>query len=208
MKKFALLIFLFISTISFSQEYFEGILKFKTVFKDKTDEMTDDQAKEFLGTEMTYHLKGDHYTSTMNGLLKMKTYYNGRDTIYLKMQGSNSLFYTLSSNEEEKIISYEFKKTNVVILGYKCELLEVKTNKGVHKYYFNRNVKLNPIDYKNHQAGLWHFFLEKTGGAISLKTIADLQDNYNSIELIFFEKKSLNDSIFKRPNLPVVKMPE
>jgi hypothetical protein len=208
MKKIILLILLSVSLSTFSQEYFEGILKFKSEFRDKTGQMTDEEAKQFLGTEITYYLKGDHYNSSMNGFLQMKTYYNGRDTIYLNMQGNNNLLYTLSSEEEEKIISYEFKETDAVILGYKCELLEVKTNKGFHKYYFNRNIKLNPEDYKNHKAGLWHFFLEKTGGAISLKTSGDLKDSYNAIEVISIEKKQLDESIFKKPNLPIVKMQE
>ena len=208
MKKIILLILLSVSLSTFSQEYFEGILKFKSEFKDKTGQMTDEEAKQFLGTEITYYLKGDHYNSSMNGFLKMKTYYNGRDTIYLNMQGNNNLLYTLSSKEEEKIISYEFKNTDIVILGYKCELLEVNTNKGFHKYYFNRNIKLNPEDYKNHKAGLWHFFLEKTGGAIALKTSGDWKDSYNAIEIISIERKQLDKSIFKKPNLPIVKMQE
>ena len=208
MKKITLFISLFISISSFSQEYFEGIVKFKTQFKDRTGQMTDEQAKQFLGTEQTYYLKGDNYKSSFNGLLAMTGYYNGKDTIFMKMQGNSTLLYTLSSKQEEKIISYEFKKTDVVLLGYKCELLELKTDKGFHKYYFNRKIKINPKYYKNHKAGLWHFFLEKTGGAISLKTSADLIDSYNAIEIISIKKKILDPLVFKKPDLPIVKMPE
>ena len=208
MSKKYLLLAILISTSSFSQEYFEGILKFKIQIKDKTGQMSEDQAKQFIGTEQTYFLKGNQYKSIYNGLLEMTGYHNGKDTLFMKMKGSNDLTYSLTSIEEEKVVSYEFKETNLVLLGYKCELLVVRTDKGFHKYYFNRKIKLNPEDYKNHKAGLWHFFLEKTGGAISLKTSADLFDSNNSIEVISIERKTLDNSTFKKPNLPIVKMQE
>jgi hypothetical protein len=208
MKKNTIILLLFITTISFSQEYFEGVLKFKTVFQDKKGELSDEDSKNFYGNEITYYLKGKKYKSVLNGILKLTTYHEGKDTIFVKMNVSESLMYSLTNVEEEKVISYEFKKTDVVVLGFKCELLEVKTDKGFHQYYFNRSLKSHPNSYKDHKMGLWNFFSEKTGGAISLKSITDIKDSFNSIELISIDRKELDASIFKRPNLPIIKMPE
>ncbi|MFK8059572.1 MAG: hypothetical protein AB8B78_05715 [Polaribacter sp.] len=211
MKKFITISILFFFSLQFSmyaQENFEGILKFKIKIQDKTGQMTDEQSDMFMGNSQTYYLKDKKYKSELNGMLKMITYHEGKDTLFTKMKGVNSLMYTLTSVSEEKVISYELKETNKVILGYKCELLEVKTNKGFHKYYFNKDLKCALTTYENHKMGLWDFFAEKTGGALSIFSISDVEDYKSSIELTSVERKKLDDSVFIKPDLPIVKMPE
>lgn len=205
MKKLFLL-FVFTINLLFAQDGFEGILKFKIDFKDKTGEMSDDEMRYIMGTEQTYFLKGEKYHSITNGALKITSYHEGKDTLFTKMAMSDKLMYNLTNRDEEKIISYQFEKTDVKILNYQCELLIVKTDKGTHKYYFNRKLKTNPEYYKNHKSGLWNFFMEKTGGALSIKAITDAKDMYTSIELISEERTPLDDDIFIRPSLPIIKM--
>ena len=63
-----LFIFLFFTVnILFAQDDFEGVLKFKLDFKDKTGKMSDDEIKYIMGTEQTYYLKGKKYRSSLNG---------------------------------------------------------------------------------------------------------------------------------------------
>ena len=193
----------------YSQNNFEGILTFKIQMQDKTGQMSDDESNLYIGTEQKYYLKGKKYKSEMNGLLEMKTIHEGKDSIFMMIKGQDALMFELTNVADEKIISYEFKETNEVILGYKCELLEVKTDKGFHKYYFNRNFKNGPDSYENHHMGLWSFFNEKTGGAISLKSISDLEEIKSSMVLISIENKELEDSIFTKPKgFPILKMPK
>ena len=208
MKKITILFLLFVSFTTFSQEYFEGVLKFKVKFHDKTGQMSDQEQEEIMGTEQTYYLKEKKYKSELNGKLKLTTYHEGKDTLFAKMNGINSLMYSLTNLDEEKVISYEFKKTEKIILGYKCELLEVITNKGFHQYFFNRRLKSHPDNFKDHKMGLWNFFSDKTDGSLSLISINEIENFKSSIELISIDKKKLNDSIFIKPNLPIIKMPE
>ncbi|WP_299673361.1 hypothetical protein [uncultured Tenacibaculum sp.] len=205
MKKLFIFLF-FVANIVTAQNDFEGVLKFKLDFKDKTGEMSEDEVKYFMGTEQTYFLKGKKYRSSFNGAFKMNTYHEGKDTLFTKMAISENLMYSLTNIAEEKILSHKFEKTDVKILNYQCELLIVKTNKGIHKYYYSPELRTKPEYYKNHKSGLWHFFTEKTNGALSIKAISDLDDSYSCIELISVERKSLNDNIFEKPNLPIVKM--
>ena len=207
-KTISILLILFLQFSVQSQENFEGILKFKIKIQDKTGQMTDEQSDMFMGNSQTYYLKGKKYRSELNGMLKMVTYHEGKDTLFTKMNGVSSLMYTVTNVSEEKVISYEIKETNKVILGYKCELLEVKTNKGFHQYYFNKELKCATTTYENHKMGLWDFFTEKTGGALSIISISDVEDYKSTIELTSVERKKLDDSIFVKPNLPIVKMPE
>ena len=206
--KITLIFILLFQLSSHSQENFEGVLKFKINFHDKTGEMSDEETEQFMGNEQTYYLKGKKYKSVLNGMLKMVAYHEGKDTLFTKMNGVNALMYSLTSTEEEKVISFEFKKTDKVVLGYKCELLEVKTDKGIHKYYFNKNLKCDPNTYENHKTGMWDFYTKKTGGALSIMVISDVKDYKSYIELISVERKKLDDTIFIKPSLPVVKMPE
>ncbi|WP_435415411.1 hypothetical protein [Polaribacter aestuariivivens] len=203
---FTLLFFLQFSI--YSQENFEGILKFNMQIQDKTGDLADEQSKQFVGDKQTYYLKGKKYKSELNGMLKITTYHEGRDTLFTKMNGTDVLMYSLTNVDEEKVISYEIKKTDKIVLGYKCDLLEVKTNKGFHQYYFNKNLKCAPSTYENHKMGLWDFFTEKTGGALSIISISDVEDFKSTIELIAIERKNLDDTIFVKPDLPIVKMPE
>lgn len=207
--KFLSILFVLLFQLSTSsQENFEGILKFKIQIQNRTGQMTDEQSNQFMGDEQLYYLKGNKYKSELNGMLEMTTYHEGKDTLFTKMKGVNSLMYIITTEEEEKVISHEFKKTDKIVLGYKCELLEVKTNKGFHQYYFNRNLKSDTENYKNHKTGLWDFFTEKTGGALSIISISDVENYKSTIELISIDRKKLDDSIFIKPDLPVIKMPE
>lgn len=208
-KTLILITFLFFQLSSTAQENFEGIVKFKFEYHDKTEKMSDDQTKQFMGTEQLYYLKKGKYKSVMNGLLEMTSFHNGNDTLYVKMNGANSLLYSpTNDNDNEEVISFKFKKTSIKIAGYNCELLIVKTNKGDYQYFFNRSVRIDPSYYKNHKLGLWSFFMEKTNGSISLKQISNIDDSLSTIEVISIEKKKIDEAIFERPNLPIMKMPK
>ena len=205
---FTLLLLLFLQFSISAQEAFEGILTFDIELKDKSGQMSDEDLKQYMGTSQKYYIKGSMYKSEFNGLLQTVTFNEGKDTLFTKMNGQNVLLYKLTNKADEKIISYEFKETDVVILGYKCELLEVKTDKGYHKYFFNRDLKNDPEAYKNHKAGLWDFFTSKTDGALSIISISNTDEFASKIVLTSVNRKKLDDSIFERPKMPIQKMPE
>ncbi len=189
-----------------AQDNFEGIIKFKVEFKDKTGEMSDENMKQFMGNEQTYYLKKEKYKSELNGLLKMTTFYNGNDTLFMKTAMTKSLMYAkVTEEEEEKVISHKFTDITETIAGVKCKLVIVKTTKGTHKYYYSNDVRIDPKYYKNHKMGLWNYFMKITNGGISIRSITDVEDSYSKIEAVFIERKTLDDKIFIRPNLPITK---
>ncbi|MEX0313649.1 MAG: DUF4412 domain-containing protein [Allomuricauda sp.] len=206
-KYLAVLLVLFTITVS-AQTNFEGVIKYNLEFQDKTGEMSSDETLEFMGDQQTYYIKGNKYKSAMNGMLKVTQYYTGRDTLYNKMLGVNGLMYIDAKQRTEQVLSADIKENQLSVAGYSCDLLEIKTNEGTTLYYYNEAVKVNPEDYKNHQYGLWHYCLEKTGGALPLKMITDVADVKLSIEAKIIETKNLDDSIFEIPKgLPIVKSP-
>ena len=145
----------------------------------------------------------------MNGLLEVTQFYTGRDTLYSTMKGVNAIMYEDAKYEKEKVVSSAVRKNVLTILGYSCDVLEIKTNDGIMKYYFNQSVKVDKSLYKNHKKGLWYFCLDKTNGALPLKWITETSDLKLSIKAKEINSKILDNTIFKLPeNLPIVKSPE
>ena len=207
--KLSLVFLLFNSLLIEAQSTFEGVIKYDMVFKDKTGEMSDEEAVEFMGDKQTYYILGNKYKSKNNGMLEFTQYYTGKDTLYYKMQGIAGLMYVDTKEQKEEILSFSIKENQLEVAGYSCDLLEVKTNEGSTLYYFNKAIRVDPEMYKNHQYGLWYFCLEKAGGALPLKLIADVEDTNLSIEAQEIELKDLDASIFEIPKgLPIVKSPE
>ncbi|MDT7830783.1 hypothetical protein RQM59_00235 [Flavobacteriaceae bacterium S356] len=202
--------FFFVQANLIAQKNFEGIIKFKVELKDKTGEVSDQQMKEFIGDEQIYYLKKDKYKSVMNGLLRGTLFYNGNDTVYTKMNGTEALMYNLvTTSEDEKVISYEFKHTEEKVAGFECKLMLVKTNKTNYQYYYSDKVSINPEYYKNHHMNLWSFFMTKTNGGISLKVISESEEFKSTMIAQSVKREEIDTVIFEKPkHLPIVKMPK
>ncbi len=208
MKKAILIIvlaILYLSAIK-SKKDFEGIIKFKIEYRDKTGKTSNEQVKQIMGNEQVYYLKKDKYKSELNGFLNMKLFYNGNDTVFLKIKHQDKLIYRLVNEEpDKKILSHKYTDITETIAGIKCKLLKVTTNKGTIDYYYSDEVRIDPKYYENHKFGLWSSLMKLTNGGISIKSISDFHDSYESIELISLQRKKLDDTIFERPNLPIEK---
>ncbi len=207
-KLYTAITFIFFISNAFCQKDFEGIIHYDLSFKDKTGEMTAEQSLQFMGTKQTYYIKGNKYKSEMNGLLKLTQYYTGRDTLYNKMEGFNGLLYIDSKSNSEKIISSKIEDNNDKIGNYDCKVLDIKTDKGIIKYYFNDKIKVNPDLYKEHNYGLWYFCLEETDGALPLKMLSDDKDGLLVITINDIINKKLSEEIFIIPKgMPIMKSP-
>ena len=207
-KYLSLLLLLFVNTLM-AQELFEGEILYKLNFHDKTGEMTDEESSQFMGSEQIYYIKDNKYKSVMNGMLGVTQFYTGKDSIYTRMGTSNNLMYTKTDKLKESILSVKEKKSVLKVLGYECDLLEIKTNEGITMYYYNKSIKVNSEDYKNHKYGLWYYCLNKTGGALPLKLSTDVADIKLSIEAKDIKSKKLDLSMFEIPKgLQIVKSPE
>lgn len=208
-NKCIVILFMFSITFLSAQEHFEGIITYDLKFQDKTGEMNDQEASQFMGNEQVYYIKGNKYKSLMNGMLKVTQYYTGKDTLYNQMIGINGLMYIDARANSEKVISFQIIKNQLNVAGYSCDLLEIKTNEGTTLYYYNQEIRVNPQDYKNHKYGLWYYCLEKTNGALPIKMITDVSDVKLSLEAKAIEIKNLEDAVFAIPKgIPIIKSPE
>lgn len=187
---------------------FEGIIKYKLKFQDKTGEMSDEDGKMFMGDEQIYYIKENKYRSEMNGMMKMTQIYSGNDTLYSLMGGIDAVLFNLAIENPDSLISYKIEDSKEKIKGLKCKVLKIIADNGTVDYYFNPIIAIASDAYKNHKYGFWKLSLEVTNGALPLKLIAD----YGDVKIETVAKKitpqALNDNLFIVPNLPRVKNPE
>jgi hypothetical protein len=186
---------------------FEGKIIYSLIFRDKTGEMTPQEAEEFMGTQQVFTIKGNKYKSEMNGMMNMTQYYLGQDTIFNQFNGVNSLLWIDATSNEDELIDYEITENATVIAGIKCDLLSIKTKEGKMEYYYNKNYAVDPQLYANHKFGFWKFCLEKTR-SLPIKSTDDSKEVYMEIVAKDIQRMKVDDAAFIMPNLPKVKNPE
>jgi len=96
------------------KNYFEGIISYSVEALDKSKKMTKDESIQYIGDKQIYFIKENKYKTVMNGLLKITQFYTGKDTLYNTMQGSNALVYISVLKQNERVISFDIKKINLL----------------------------------------------------------------------------------------------
>lgn len=159
---------------------FEGDLVYQLVFKDYSGQMTKKEAKDLMGNEMVYTINGNMYKTVTNGIIDMKQYYLGGDTLYTVMSDGKSILKHDVTLPDEKVKEFKIEKNRAEIAGWSCDLLTIETDRGRTRYYFHKDIGIDPDTYTNHEFGLWNFCIQKTG-ALPLKSISENKDEYVEI---------------------------
>ncbi|MDW3647094.1 MAG: hypothetical protein R8P61_08530 [Bacteroidia bacterium] len=190
-----------------AKEPFEGKINYSLKFVDKTGELNEAMVKLFIGDEQLYTVKREKYKNDMNGKFKFRQAYLGNDTMYTQYLGNKFVLWTLSSEQEDSLLSYEIIENAEEINGISCHLLQLKTRNGSIDYYYHPDYRLDSEDYKVHESGFWSFFVEKTG-CLPLKSVVDTEEEFT--ELIFKEimPMKIEDSEFAVPVGPRKKASE
>ncbi|MEM8890447.1 MAG: hypothetical protein AAGD28_20895 [Bacteroidota bacterium] len=189
------------------QTPFEGRISYSLKFVDKTGELNEAMVKLFIGDEQLYTVKREKYKNEMNGKFKFRQAYLGQDTMYTQYLGNKFVLWTLSSEQEDSLLSYKITENAEEINGISCHLLQLKTKNGSIDYYYHPDYRLSYEDYKEHKNSFWNFSVEKTG-CLPLKSIVDTEKEYT--ELIFKEviPMKIEDSEFTLPLGPRKKATE
>ncbi|MEO5980292.1 MAG: hypothetical protein ABIS36_06500, partial [Chryseolinea sp.] len=154
-----------------SAQNFEGKINYKTTFKSKLPNMSDEQFALMLGSKQEYDIKDGNYKITTNGtFLKWQTFINKENKIYTKMGNSGSLFWKDAAENSDEIISSEIKKIVTTILGHPCDELTIISKKSIEKYYFGNILKTDPALFVNHKLGHFDEVIRKAN-AMPLKMV-------------------------------------
>jgi hypothetical protein len=114
------------------------------------------------------------------------------------MASSDTVFWNDASEHYDELISTKLNKNALTVLGYMCDELILNCKSGVHKYYFNAQLKVNGALFVNHKYGNYYNYISRTN-AIPLKMI--LEDYEFTIESIATKviPKKIPDNFFTLP---------
>jgi len=180
---------------------FEGQIVYSLVMKNKAGEMSDEEAKMFMGDEQVYTIKENKYKSEMNGMLRMTQIYLGQDTIYSQMLGAPSVYWIDATSNPDQLIDYKIERGVETIAGIKCDLLTINSQEGTTKYYYNKKYYTNAKNFKRHKYGFWDFCMEKTN-AVPLKTSIESKDMFFELTAKEIKSTNIEDDVFSIPQLP------
>lgn len=143
----------------------------------------------------------------MNGSLSQwQLYVPSENRLYSKMAMSDTLLWSDGNNNPDEALNYEILKNQDEILGYKCNVLIVKTKTGNATYYFTKKIKIDPELYKDHQYGNWALITSQTK-SLPLKIEMDTPQFKMVSTAIEVKEMDIEDSFFGLPVAPIKKSP-
>jgi hypothetical protein len=186
-KNSVLTIIISLSTAVVAGE-FEGVIEYRNSYLDEAGDNNHRLAKRG-GSKRFYYIKAGDYKSVTNGnWFEYQIYLSKTNKIYTKMHNKDGLNVVNASHNKYPVLDYSVSLDQGEVLGFKCDLITIKTEKGVYKYYFSSAHKLNPEFFKNHQNGNWDFYTSKTS-ALPLKMVFHENNfTYESVAVDIVEK--------------------
>ncbi|MEP7372683.1 MAG: hypothetical protein ABI675_04790 [Chitinophagaceae bacterium] len=157
---------------SFGQT-FEGKIVYKSTYKSKTANVTDEQFAEMLGSTQEYFIKKGDYKTVANGsLVQWQLYVNTDNKLYSKMSISDTVIWNDGAVNPDEVLNAEINKNVIEVLGYPCDELVLTCKSGLQKYYFNTKLSVDITLFKNHKFGNWYDYLSKSN-SLPLKMVID-----------------------------------
>ncbi|WP_116125409.1 hypothetical protein [Lewinella sp. IMCC34183] len=206
--RFILLFTLFLplrATVS-AQAPFEGTIVYDFTFRDRTGQMTDEQARTFLGTEQTYRIRGGSYASQLDGLVGMTVVYQGGDSLFTYFLNAPQVLYNVVTVADDSLISYTIEEDVAEIAGVPCDLLTILSRAGTTRYYYSTDYPADARLFARHRFGWWSLCTELTG-SLPLKTVTDLEHLYTEGTARIIRAEPVNDAAFAVPDRPRVAAP-
>jgi hypothetical protein len=155
-KKIFILSSLLLLTFSAISQSFEGKITYQNKYKSKMPGASDEQLNSMMGNTQEFFIQKGNYRSSMNGtFLQWQLYISKDKKFYAKMANAETIYFSDATVREEEILKKELNKGVVDILGYKCDELIITTKTTVQKYYFNPEIKIDPLDFKDHKYSNW-----------------------------------------------------
>jgi len=160
-------------TVTTFGQNFEGKIVYKSTYKSKIPNLTDEQFATMMGSNQEYFIKNGDYKTVLNGsFLQWQLYVNTDNKLYNKMSNSETLFWNDGATNTDEILKAELNKNVTEVLGYKCDELVLTCKSGLQKYYFNTKLSVDIALFVNHKFGNWYDYLSKSN-SLPLKLIID-----------------------------------
>lgn len=144
------------------------------------------------------HYKNDEFVYSY-------TYDNLTKRMYDYSAGDEYITYRDSRNGSDDEIDFKiYRDSTIVILGRKAYKTHERSDSWEADIYYSDAVRINYQSFKDHKVGNWYQRLEKTNGAISLKTVEDHGDYLEIREAVKINIRNLTEEDFSLPkNIPI-----
>ncbi len=210
MKLIFNILFLFISVISFGQN-FEGTLTYRLEMEIKPsfqkmgitkERMIESMKKDGLWAdkiETSYKL-GNYYSLMQDSQKTKIVYLSDSNRLYTYVQYQKVNTVDVSIDNEFKLLgkkpTIELLDTIAQVYNRSCKIIRVKWTAGYYDYYFNSDfLKMSSSLYKNYVLDGWYGFLN-ISNALPLKIVKSTEGVVVSMTLINVEEKKISDDLF------------
>ena len=153
-KTLIIFLMLVLSASTISGQDFEGRIVYKNVYKSKLPNVADEQLTAMLGSSQDYMIKNGNYKSITNGTMMQWQLYRKKDNrLYIKMAGVPAVLWNDGGENRDSVLSAEIRKGVETIAGHACDELILTCKSGIQKYYFTRDIKVDPQLFTQHRYG-------------------------------------------------------
>ncbi len=211
-----LVLFIMFSMKSFSQNSFEGVLKYKVGIElldgykkmgiSKEDFIKGLKEQGAFFNEIEYAYKdGNYQILTINKNKKRKQ-------IYLKNTNKTYFFEDDMVIVTDASIDLETKKGNIpkveildetqIVFGEKCNIVKVGWKTGTYYYYYKKGfLSMDSSLFTNYNYDMWYGFL-KISNALPLKIVKKVNGFMTTtMTLSSYKEKEINNKIFQLPKM-------
>lgn len=183
---------LFIATFTYGQE-FCGHIKYQYRYfltknnKEITSEVNEVKTEDF-------YVCGDKFKICFDGTLK--DIFIGDSLVYMFVYSDSTIGYIKADKAYgEKVPKYINRKTGVI---YNDKIFNTIDSDGI-TYYFDENVKVNPLTFEKLEFYHWNKFFNATNGGIRLVSISKSKKMTTISEPIEINRIELVDDDFQPP---------
>jgi len=187
---------------------FEGVIIYDFSYKDKTGYFSPKEIKKLLGDRQIYYYKSGKYRSRLNGKWEKSSVYLGGDKICNTKKHIRAIMWVDAEKQPNEVLSYKITRDAKKIKGWRCDLLEVKTEEGTLYYYYHPKLSVDPKMYSSHHYRFLSYCISKTG-ALPIKFIYESELEYLEIVAEDINEKLIEEDVFELPaGLPEIKDPD
>lgn len=171
MKKYFIIILLFVASQRLHAQFFEGTINYAHYIEitDTTLLKQDMKYSLFFGSASALSIRnGDYIWRFANSTMESQMYLSSSGTIYEKFAKNDTLYTShVANNHNEVIIQEEIKPSQLLTLNEKCQVMMVKSKflktgeKRIRMFYFSRKYPLSPDFYSRYKVNTNHMIFSK-----------------------------------------------
>ena len=216
--KLKALLFLFLTSSVYGQEYFEGQIEYKIEYESINSNIPKDYLSTEFGDSFTAFIQEDRYSMIYYGkgelgwmkiIVRLDEGYS-----YTEYEKKDTISKTKFGLEKEKLLEFNHNSDDKkIVLGELCESITIKDEPSdpnsffrtfSGKYYFNPKYKLNSKLYTNYTDGFWNLFV-KESNSISIRNETEFYPFFKAVqEAISIDKKIIPSKMFEPNNSKVI----